>query len=84
MKIIKTIIKAIVKPILFVIFKIVWLFDKRKLCVVYVDGGLGSQINKLAIGLNMQQHGYIVKYDLTPFRFNQKDINGIYNRILIL
>lgn len=82
MKIIKTIIKAIVKPILFVIFKIAWLFDKRKLCVVYVDGGLGSQINKLALGLNMQQHGYIVKYDLTPFRFNQKDINGIYNRNL--
>ena len=76
------IIKAIIKCLFTPLFKLMSFFDKRKLCVIFVDGGLGSQINKLAIGLNMEAHGYYVKYDLTPFKKGQKDINGLYNRNL--
>ena len=80
-------IKKMMKYILFLLTNLLRiiltpliLFDKRKLCVIYIDGGLGSQINKLAIGLNMEAHGYTVKYDLSPFKNGQKDINNKYNR----
>lgn len=44
-----------------ILFKIISIFEKRKLCVIWVDGGLGSQITKLALGLNMEINGYLVK-----------------------
>lgn len=63
-----------------ILFKIISIFDKRKLCVIWVDGGLGSQINKLALGLNMEMNGYLVKYDFSVFKQGQKDLLGINNR----
>lgn len=77
MNIIKIIIKKIIlKPL----FKIISFFDKRKLCIIYVDGGLGSQINKLALGLNMESYGYTVKYDLEVYKNGHKDFTGTSNR----
>lgn len=82
-QIIKKIIKVLFIPIKYffvLIFHFFSIFDNRKLCIIFMDGGLGSQINKLALGLNLKKNGYLVKYDLSAFRKQQKDINGIFNR----
>lgn len=48
--------------------------------IVYMDGGLCSQINQFAIGEYYKDKGYRVEYDLTFFEKNGKDLNGIFDR----
>ena len=48
--------------------------------IVFMDGGLCSQINQFAVGEFYREKGYKVEYDFTFFEKNGKDLNGIFDR----
>lgn len=48
--------------------------------IVFMDGGLCSQINQFTIGEYFREKGYSVEYDFTFFEKNGKDLNGIFDR----
>ena len=48
--------------------------------IVYMDGGLCSQINQFAIGQYFLEKGYKVLYDCTFFEKNGKDLDGRFDR----
>ena len=52
---------------------------KRK-AVLYVDGGICSQICFYALGLFLEQNNYDVKYDLRWFRRHGKDMDDKFDR----
>lgn len=52
----------------------------NKLVVLKMDGGVCSQMHFYLIGMLLQEKGYEVKFDLTWFRENAKDCNGVFAR----
>ena len=52
----------------------------NKLVVLKMDGGVCSQMHFYLIGMLLQEKGYDVKFDLTWFRKNAKDCNGVFAR----
>lgn len=52
----------------------------RKEAIVYVDGGICSQICQYMHGYFLQEKGYSVQYDLSWFLLDGHDLNGKKNR----
>lgn len=52
----------------------------RNLVVIRVDGGICSQIVFVALGLQLEERGFEVRYDLSFFRENGKDLTGRFAR----
>ena len=49
--------------------------------IVYVDGGICSQMHQYLLGRYYAEQGYIVTYDTGWYARNGKDNNGIHSRI---
>lgn len=53
---------------------------KRPYVIVYVDGGICSQMHQYLLGRYYAEKGYHVAYDLGWYRRNGMDNNGIFER----
>ena len=51
-----------------------------KTVIIYMDGGICSQIHFFLIGLIFEENGYKVKYDISWFSNVGKDLNGTMER----
>ena len=71
-----------------IIFKIIYLCYRYLLYVkivkpkiiVWMDGGIGSQMHQYLLGRIFKEKGYIVTYDLSWFKHNAKDVNRCFDR----
>lgn len=52
-----------------------FLYDKKGV-IIFVDGGICSQIYSFAIGLKFSKMGYKVKYDLSFFESTDSNNGG--------
>lgn len=50
--------------------------SNNNLIIVYMDGGICSQINTFAFGKFLKDKGFEIKYDLTWYRECGKDTDG--------
>jgi hypothetical protein len=48
--------------------------------IVYIDGGISSQLYQYFIGLHFKEKGFKVRYDLKFYRENALDMNKIFAR----
>lgn len=48
--------------------------------IVFVDGGICSQINRFMTGEYYREQGYNVLYDISWFEYSGMDANGVINR----
>lgn len=53
---------------------------KRKKCIVYMDGGICSQICQYMMGHQLMEQGFDVKFDLSWYILDGCDLNGKRNR----
>lgn len=53
---------------------------KEKETIILTDGGICSQIAFCVLGKYLEDKGYSVKYDLSWFKENGKDCNGVFER----
>lgn len=53
---------------------------KNRKCIVYVDGGICSQICQYMIGYQLMQQGFDVEFDLSWYILDGRDLNGKKNR----
>ncbi len=54
--------------------------SQNKFIIIRSDGGICSQISFHALGRYFENKGFKVKYDLSWFKENGKDLNGIFAR----
>lgn len=59
---------------------LMWLGILEKMVIIRMDGGICSQMHFYLIGSMFEEHGFRVKYDLSWFSSNGKDIDGRFPR----
>ena len=57
---------------------------KDNKAIILTDGGICSQIAFYVLGKYLEDLGYEIKYDLTWFKKNGKDCNGVHARNYIM
>lgn len=79
LKFLKKCIKKIQK-LLFLLLVKLYKLPKKTTAIIVMDGGLCSQMFEYSLGELLKIHGYKVKYDLSWFNINGKDVFGINAR----
>lgn len=76
-------IKRLIKTILYcfedIVLAIRCMFSKPCL-IIFCDGGISSQMYQYMWGQSLLDKGYNVKYDLTFYEENGKDMYGVFDR----
>ncbi len=64
--------------------ELIWRFEKNPLIIVFIDGGMCSQIERATLGKQFEEKGFKVKYQLDFYRLKGHDMYHVEKRDYIL